>query len=271
MVRANENRANAAGDGRSLRVLVAEDNEVNSALAARLLARRGHHAVVVGTGSEAIAAWEKGAFDLILMDLQMLQMDGLTATVAIRNREKTSTTYTPIIALTANAASADEARCRAAGMDAFISKPVRIDAFYAVIASVLERRPGTSSALPADAPEAARGGEFDLQAALEAVDGERELLHGMIAIFMRQTPLALQDIDAAIERGDAAALESAAHKLKGSIAIFGARSACEAAQHLEDLASSGNLPAAGAARLRLGDEIARLRSALDAVAAGSMR
>src|SRR4051812_23013883 len=133
MMCAGSNGPSSSRDGRCLRVLVAEDNEVSRALAVGLLTKRGHDAVVVGTGREAVDAWERGGFDLILMDLQMPQMDGFEATAAIRAAERGSARHTPIIALTANLASTDEARCREAGMDAFLSKPVRVDAFYETI------------------------------------------------------------------------------------------------------------------------------------------
>jgi two-component system sensor histidine kinase/response regulator len=259
-----DKRASVVRQGGGLRVLVAEDNEVSRALAVRLLAHRGHETVAVGTGREAVAAWENGVFDLILMDLQMPQMDGIAATVAIREREKTTATYTPIIALTASKASTDEARCREAGMDAFLSKPVRVDAFFGVIADVLER--GHASAAYVTPAAYADGEVLDVSAALEAVDGEREILDGMIAIFMRQTPRIVEDIDAAIAAGDASALENAAHKLKGSVAMFGARASREAAQQLEDLAAAGDLSAAPAARAVLGAEIDRLRAALQDIA-----
>jgi two-component system sensor histidine kinase/response regulator len=262
-----DKRASAKPGGRALRVLVAEDNEVNRVLAVRLLANCGHDAVLVGTGSAAVEAWEAGGFDLILMDLQMPQMDGFEATLAIREGEKAKGTYIPIIALTANAASTDEARCLAAGMDAFISKPVSVDVFCEVIASVLEKR-GVRTTAPDTGSAAASSDVFDLDRALEAVSGERELLHGMIGIFMRQTPRVMQDIDTAIAGGDAAALESAAHKLKGSVAMFGAQAAREAAQRLEDLAEARDLADVGAARLSLGNEIERLQTALGAVASG---
>jgi CheY-like chemotaxis protein len=255
---------------RSLRVLVAEDNEVNQVLAVRLLAHCGHSAVVVGSGREALEAWETGTFDLILMDLQMPHMNGFEATLAIREREKAKATYTPIVALTANVASADEARCRAVGMDGFISKPVRFDAFCEVIASVFEKDRGAArGGMVSTMSENDSGEAFSVDRALEAVGGERELLHGMIGIFMRQTPRVLADIDSAIDGGDAGALEAAAHKLKGSVAMFAAHAARAAAQRLEDLASAGELAAAPAARLALGEEIARLQSALGAVDTGA--
>jgi two-component system sensor histidine kinase/response regulator len=266
MTPASSNGAETPGAGRALRVLVAEDNEVSRAIAVRLLTRRGHHAVVVGTGREAVDACAEGGFDLILMDLQMPQMDGFAATAAIRDSEKGTARYIPIIALTANAASTDEARCRAAGMDAFISKPVRVDAFFEVIASVLHS--GAAACAQLVAVASADSEVFDLAAALEAVDGERELLAGMIAIFMQQTPRIMQDIDDAIGAANAAALELAAHKLKGSVAMFGARAARVAAQCVEDLASAGNLTIVAPARQVLGAEIERLTAALRGVAVG---
>lgn len=266
MTSGGSDRDGASGASRGLRVLVAEDNDVSRALAVRLLTKRGHDAVSVTTGRDAVDAWAAGGFDLILMDLQMPLMDGYAATAAIRERERGGARRTPIIALTASSGSAEEERCRAVGMDAFLSKPVRIDAFYEVIANVLDRKEQATPASAAPAQEDA--GQFDIARALEAVDGERELLKGMIAIFMRQTPRVMQDIDQAIAAGDASALEIAAHKLKGSVAMFGAHAAREWAQKLEDIANAGELRDAAAARARLGEHIEKLRIALEAAAEG---
>jgi signal transduction histidine kinase/CheY-like chemotaxis protein len=146
------------------RVLLAEDNPVNQRLMVRLLERRGHAAVTVDTGRGAIAALESGIFDLVLMDVQMPEMDGLEATSAIRGREQRiaagletprphSTLATlgriPIIALTAHAMSGDEERCRAAGMDAYLSKPVKSDERYATLERFL---PATASLSPEPTP-----------------------------------------------------------------------------------------------------------------------
>lgn len=268
MARSGQKGAGGAPAGRKLRVLVVEDNEVNQALAAGLLERCGHDSVVVPTGSAAVAAWERDGFDLILMDLQMPEMDGFEATRAIRRKETGTGARTPIVALTANAASTDEPRCRDAGMDAFMAKPVSFDALCDVIERVVDGR--LAEARPAAAGE--RDVEvFDLARALAAVDGERELLLGMIAIFLRQTPRVMQNIDGALERGDAPALEIAAHKLKGSVAMFGAQAARGAAQRLEDLAGARDLAPAGGARRDLGAEIARLQAALEAVDAEGAR
>lgn len=106
------------------RILLAEDNRVNQALAVRLLQKRGYTVVVAGNGREALAALETQTFDLALMDVQMPEMDGLEATAAIREKEKTTATRLPIIALTAHAMKGDEARCLVAGMDGYIPKPI---------------------------------------------------------------------------------------------------------------------------------------------------
>ncbi len=107
-----------------LRILLAEDNVVNQRVAMRLLERRGHHVIVVANGKEALQALEREFFDLVLMDVQMPQMDGLEATAAIRAKERTSGGHIPIVAMTAHAMKGDAERCYAAGMDAYLSKPI---------------------------------------------------------------------------------------------------------------------------------------------------
>jgi CheY-like chemotaxis protein len=123
-----------------LRILLAEDNEVNRLIATRLLEKRGHTVVVAGSGREALAALDapaSGGFDLILMDVQMPDMDGLAATALIRAREKSSGAHLPIIAMTANAMKGDEERCLAGGMDGYVSKPIEIEKLVATIDEVL--------------------------------------------------------------------------------------------------------------------------------------
>jgi CheY-like chemotaxis protein len=110
-----------------LSVLVAEDNLVNQRLIGRLLEKQGHAVRVVGNGREAVAALDGRAFDVILMDVQMPEMNGYDATAAIRRQEQALGTHIPIIALTANAIKGDRERCLEAGMDGYISKPVRAE------------------------------------------------------------------------------------------------------------------------------------------------
>jgi PAS domain S-box-containing protein len=119
------------------RVLLAEDNAVNQVLTVRLLEKRGYVVSVAGDGRQALRALEKEDFDLVLMDIQMPEMDGFETTAAIRERERSTHRHTPIIAMTANALKGDEERCLSAGMDAYVSKPIRTNDLFATIEKVL--------------------------------------------------------------------------------------------------------------------------------------
>jgi CheY-like chemotaxis protein len=140
-----------AGDGerdeRPLRILLAEDNAINRKFAVRTLNRRGHAVVVAGNGKEAVEAYESGPFDVILMDVQMPEMDGFEATVAIRERESDTGIHVPIIALTAHAMKGDRQTCLDAGMDGYVTKPIKAATLFAEIERVLS---GTSSASGGD-------------------------------------------------------------------------------------------------------------------------
>ncbi len=126
--------------GDSLHILVAEDNAVNQRLATRLLEKRGHRVAIAGNGKEALLALEKEKFDLVLMDLQMPEMDGFEATAAIRVREKNSSAHQEIVALTAHAMAGDSDRCVAAGMDGYLSKPIRPQELDSLLQKYLSRQ-----------------------------------------------------------------------------------------------------------------------------------
>ncbi len=129
-------RKEVSGSSRQLRVLVAEDSLVNQKLAAALVEKLGHEAVIANNGKEALAAWESQSFDLILMDVQMPEMDGLDATRAIRRREQPRGTHVPIVAVTAHVLPEDQEKCQRAGMDEYLGKPFSAQALAAVIDSV---------------------------------------------------------------------------------------------------------------------------------------
>jgi two-component system, sensor histidine kinase and response regulator len=129
----------AAQPSTSLYVLVVEDNAVNQRLVVRLLEKRGHRGEVAGNGREALAALEKARFDLVLMDVQMPEMDGFEATAAIREREKGNGSHQPIIALTAHAMKGDREKCLVAGMDGYLTKPIRAEELDKVLATYTER------------------------------------------------------------------------------------------------------------------------------------
>jgi two-component system sensor histidine kinase/response regulator len=129
---------------RSLRILLAEDNPVNQVLAVRLLEREGHQVTVTNNGVEAIAAFENKAFDLVVMDVEMPEMNGLQATASIREQERLRGGHVPIIAMTANAMAGDKARFLAAGMDAYVSKPIDVAHLFESIELLLHNQPKTA-------------------------------------------------------------------------------------------------------------------------------
>jgi len=126
----------AAERNKGLRILLAEDNAVNQRLAIRLLEKQGHTVVVANNGREAVSAFERERFNLILMDVQMPEMSGFEATAAIREREQATGAHLPIIAMTAHAMTGDRERCLEAGMDSYISKPIQANELFKLIAEL---------------------------------------------------------------------------------------------------------------------------------------
>jgi two-component system sensor histidine kinase/response regulator len=119
---------------------LAEDNRVNQKIAIRLLEKRGHRVVLAGTGEEALTALAQRSFDLVLMDVHMPDMDGTEATIAIREKEKSTGLHQPIIAMTALAMIGDRERCTAAGMDGYLSKPIDLQKLDEVLGLYADRR-----------------------------------------------------------------------------------------------------------------------------------
>jgi CheY-like chemotaxis protein len=122
-----------------LRVLLAEDNPVNQRLAVRLLEKQGHAVVIVGDGRQALAALEADTFDVVLMDVQMPEMDGVAATTALRQREQASGAHIPVLAMTAYAMKGDRERCLEAGMDGYLSKPIQPSELWQALAEIAAR------------------------------------------------------------------------------------------------------------------------------------
>jgi len=125
-----------------MHILLAEDNVVNQKLAVRLLEKRGHLVRVASNGREAVEAFERGSFELILMDVQMPELNGWEATAMIRARETRTGGHVPIIAMTAHAMAGDRERCRGAGMDGYVSKPIDVTALLQEIEAVMSQRAG---------------------------------------------------------------------------------------------------------------------------------
>ena len=240
-------------------MLVAEDNQVNQLVATRIFEKLGHQATVVSNGREAFVAFQAGKFDLIAMDVQMPEMDGLDATSAIRAWEKTAGTHTPIIAMTAHAMKGDRERCLAAGMDGYTSKPIRIGELEHAIAQLIS--PPNSAKVPVSEADQAYGA-IDHTALLAGVDGNRRVLRELVRLFLADCPRRLAEIKEAIRRGDAGALGRAAHTLKGSIGNFAAKSAFAAAQRLEIMSRDIDLDNVGKACITLESELALLSEEL---------
>ena len=234
--------------GRKLRVLVAEDNPVNQKVAVGLLERAGHRVVVAENGRQALAAFGAERFDLVLMDVQMPELDGLEATAAIRESERGSGRRVPIVAVTAHAMKGDAERCLAAGMDAYLAKPLQPGE---LVATITRLTPGTT---------------LDAARLLERVGGDRRALVEVARIFLADAPKRLVEIRGAIARGDAGALRAAAHALKGAASNFSATGVTESAFELQQIGDAGELGEAPAALERLEAEMRTLRRALLAMA-----
>ena len=238
-----------------LRILLAEDSLVNQKLATGLLSRQGHSVTVASNGKEALAALELQQFDLMIMDVQMPEMDGLETTAAIRARERKTGGHLPIIAMTAHALQGDRERCLAAGMDRYVTKPIRAKQLYEVIEGIA----GSSAQadVVTDTP-LNEGDEFDLEKAMDAVRGDHDLLKVVVETVLEEAPRLLEAIREAIAHGDTAALRLTAHTLKGSIRYFGHGAAYRLAYRLEEIGREGQLQDAREALAALEGEMARL-------------
>ena len=244
---------------RPLRVLLAEDSLVNQKLAVGLLKRRGHAVVVANNGKEALASLELEKFDLVIMDVQMPEMDGLEATIAIRAKEKQTGAHVPIIAMTAHAMKGDRERCLEAGMDKYVSKPIRAKQLFEVIEEMVGSSPEPEKAFEFPLPE---GEGVTWSEALKAVRGDRQLLDVVVETALEEAPRLIEAIHAAVAAGDPPALRLAAHTLKGSIRYFGQGPAYHLAGRLEQMGREGQWEGAAEILAALEGEIAQVTSVL---------
>lgn len=233
-----------------LDILLAEDNTVNQKLAITLLKKAGHRVTLAVTGAEAVKQWQEGDFDLILMDVQMPEMDGLEATKEIRAQERMKGTHVPIVAMTAHTMIGDRERCLQAGMDDYISKPIHRPDLLGVLARQGAGRSGGRAEPKVEGKntsEMAANEVMDKSELLNRLDGDEQLLGELIEMFFAEAGPLLEKVQEAITSRDASALDRAAHKLKGTVSIFGSRSATQAAQALEGMGHDRNLENAGEA------------------------
>jgi CheY-like chemotaxis protein len=251
---------------RRLHLLLAEDNLVNQRLAATLLERRGHHVTIVNNGREALAAFEREAFDAVLMDVQMPEMGGFEATEIIRSRERSTGRRVPIVAMTAHAMKGDRERCLAAGMDEYLTKPLDSRRLYRLV----ERLALGLAPLDADTDTDASLEDGQLEGisdqVLARVGGDRQLLAEISRLFIDDAPRHLEHIRTALDAHDAEALRRAAHGLKGAAANFDAEGVVTAARTLEEMGRESDFGDQETAWHILAKETARLVAALSRVA-----
>ncbi len=248
---------------RGLKVILAEDNIVNQRLAVRLLEKRGHAVTVAGDGRETLAALEKQAFDLLLLDMQMPEMNGFDVAVAIREKERDTGKHLAIVAMTAHAMTGDRERCLAAGADGYVSKPVQPEELFKTIEEVLDGSNGGG-----DGHHSGGRSVIDHAVALAQAEGDTAVLAEMATACLEDCVRLQNAIHDAMQRRDPTSLAVHAHTLKGSLANFAAKDALDAVCDLEKLGRMGDLVGAERAGDRLEECLERLRPELVSLSLG---
>jgi len=237
---------------KGLRVLLAEDNIVNQKLATGVLNKLGCDITVASNGARAVETWKSGEFDIVLMDVEMPELDGLQATAEIRREEEGTEQHIPIIAMTAHAMVGDRERCLRAGMDDYLSKPVRLREIRQKLAQVF----GDGSEASPESVTSNR--PINWKSVLDAADGDRDLIGVVIEAFLEELDSLMPRIRTSMDAGDCETLRQAAHTLKGNLLSVGANEASEVAHQLEQVGDSGDLSTAQ-------ETLASLTQKLDAV------
>ncbi len=247
---------------KTLKVLLAEDNLVNQRLAARLLEKRNHSVTVVSNGKEALAALDAEAYDLVLMDIQMPEMDGFEATAILRRREKATGKHQQVIAMTALAMNGDKERCFAAGMDGYLSKPIRQQELDEALDSLIEPEenlsaPSNPSPTPSDSVEVVQ--------LLDRIDDDRSFLAELVEIFRREYPENVKAAQRAIEGQNPGDLQRVSHTLRGALGNLAATGASAMAAELEAAGRERNLLGAQGILDKLIPELGNVLRALEAL------
>jgi len=261
-------RQKALPPPRPLAILVAEDTPANQKVVQAILGRRGHAVTIAQNGREAVNLASRQDYDVILMDIQMPIMDGYQATAAIRTLSSQTKRSVLIVAMTAHAMRGDRERCLAAGMDAYIAKPVDVDKLLALVEgeAQVKRTNDQSDSAGAVSPESATGGSdqqalqnvVDMDDVMQRLAGDRELFGELAGFFLEDVPGLMDDLERAIALSEMEGVHHAAHSIKGMAANLGARAAADAARRLELQGQQGQLDEAPAA-------FAQLRRDVDAL------
>jgi PAS domain S-box-containing protein len=249
-----------------LRILVAEDNPVNQRLATILLQRRGHEPICARNGMEAVEIWKQQEIDLVLMDVQMPEMDGLAATREIRRIEWAGgDRRVPIIAMTAHAMARDQQRCLQGGMDYYLSKPIRAEQLFEMIQRAVQQEPRPARP-PVDEDPAGQPTDqalpFDLARALRHLDGNMQLLEQLGEMALEELPAQLECTCRAVGAGDCDATVDAALVLASTADSLAAWPVSQAAKRLAQLAEEGDWECVNLAHQQLQQHGRALREAL---------
>jgi CheY-like chemotaxis protein/HPt (histidine-containing phosphotransfer) domain-containing protein len=238
-----------------LHILLAEDNPVNQKVALKILEKLGYHTDVVSSGLEAVEALQSRAYDLVLMDVQMPDMDGMEATRKIRDPGSgVINPHAPIVALTAHAMAGDRQRCLDAGMDDYLAKPIKPQELADVLARWLPREsarcsspeePGPSGATEPSSPVETTPayGEviFDEAVLVGLFEGDRQTVDEVLADFLGDVPRLIAVLKGAVEADDHANVRLQAHTLKGASATVGAQALRLLSAQLEESSTAGSL------------------------------
>lgn len=253
------------------RVLLAEDNRINQTIAVHLLHKNGFEVSIANNGREAVNLLDAEAFDIVLMDIQMPELDGYGATEQIRASSEPAIRDLPIIALTAHNNEGDRERCLAASMNGYVTKPIQPDQLFAEIDRILGCTGTTETAKTDETLEAALSHDEaeDSSPVLERgelmrrVEGNVALLRALVGTFETTHLEYLKRIRDAVDNGDAEALETSAHGLKGAVATLGGGRASAIALELEQLGRDGQPVSAASSMVdALAEELELLRQAL---------
>ena len=245
-----------------LRILVAEDNAVNQRLALLLLEKLGCRADVARTGLEVVEAVRAQPYDLVLMDVEMPEMDGIEATRRIRIAGRHGATLPRIIAVTANAMQGDRDACLAAGMDDYLTKPIRLEELDAA----LRRCEPRAAVMSAPLPRVADVLELNALEQLREAGGA-DFVDELAGAFLAATPSLIETLRSACVDGDAQQLHRGAHTLKAQARTFGAGSLADACQRLEALGAAGTLNGAAELVEQIAEEYGRAAAAIETIGA----
>ena len=249
----------------ALRILVAEDNLINLAVITGILEKRGHSLVHADNGLEVLSALGTGSFDLVFMDVQMPEMDGFQATSRIRELETASGGHVPIIAMTAHAMAGDRERCLAAGMDDYISKPLRKEDLLRVLdrAAVNAVEKKRDSPIPEGRCLSTDAVLVDLNRLRDVTDNEPARIRRLVDIYLTQTAPMLDELGAAIQSNSSAEIVRLAHKLVGSSSSCGVQAFTRPLRELEQLGHGGDLSRASALLEEVRHKFPGVRTAFD--------